>query len=63
MMSFEQIFATGPFAFDQIGHRVESKTVYAEVEPELEHLECGGLNFRVIVIEIGLMKEKPMPEI
>ena len=56
-----QVLAVGAIALEQVGHRVQPETVDAEVEPEPQHVEHRFLHGGVVVVEVGLMREEPVP--
>ena len=62
-MRFGQVFAVGPLALEQVGDRVQAQAVHAHVQPELEHLEDGLAHGGAVEVEVGLVVEKPVPEI
>ena len=47
----------------QVRHGVEPEAVHAEVEPEPEHLDQRVLDLGVLVVEVGLVREEPVPVI
>src|SRR4029077_2679150 len=61
MMRLNQVLATCSISLDEIRNRIQTKTVDAEVEPEIKRLECGRLHFRVVVVEIRLMIKEAVP--
>ncbi len=58
---FGQVLARGALALDEIGHGVDAKAVDAEIEPELHHLPDLFAHGGVVVVEIRLMAEEPVP--
>ena len=56
-----QVLAVGALLLEQVGDRVEPEAVDAEVEPEPQHLEHRVLHGRVLVVEVGLVAEEPVP--
>ncbi len=62
-VGFRQVFAVGAFALEEIRNGVETQSVHAHVQPELEHLQHGFLHRRALEIEVGLMMEKTVPVI
>ena len=56
-----QVLARRALALDEVGDRVHAKPVDAEIEPELHHLPDLFANRRVVVVEVGLMAEEPVP--
>src|SRR5690349_17819733 len=60
-MRFGKVLVNCPLALAQIGYRIETETIDADVKPEAHGPKHGFQDLRVIVIEIGLMREKTMP--
>ena len=56
-----KVLAVGALAFKQIGHRVQPKSVDAEIEPEPQHVDHRFLDGRIVVVEVGLVGEEPVP--
>ena len=56
-----QVLAVGALALEQVGHRVQPEAVDAEVEPEPQDVEHRLLHGRVVVVEVGLVREEPVP--
>ncbi len=60
-MRFRQVLAGGAFALDEVRHRIDAKSVDAEFQPELHHVPDFVSNGGIVVIEVWLMAEEPMP--
>ena len=58
---FRQVLARRALALDEVRDRVDAKPVDAEVQPELHHLPDFFANRRVVVVEVRLMAEEPVP--
>jgi hypothetical protein len=58
---FRQVLVIRAFAHAQIRHRVEPQRVDAEIEPELHDVDHGIDDGGVVVVEIGLVRKKPVP--
>ena len=56
-----QVLAVGALALEQVGHRVQPKPVDAEVQPEAHDVDHRLLHGRVVVVQIGLVGEEPVP--
>ena len=56
-----QVLAARPVALEQVGHGVAPEAVQPLVEPEAERVEHGPLDLGIVVVEIGLVAEEPMP--
>jgi len=56
-----QVLAVGAVLLDQVGDGVEPEPVDAEVHPEPDGVEDLLLDPRVLVVEVGLMGEEPVP--
>jgi hypothetical protein len=56
-----QVLAVGALALEQVRHRVQPEAVDAQIEPEPKHIEHRLLHCRVVVVEVGLMREEPVP--
>src|SRR5215472_14538404 len=61
VMRLGQILAVGVFAFVKVRNSVESKSIYAQGQPEIADLLHCLMHGRVIEIQIRLMRIKPMP--
>ena len=62
-MGLREILAARSFPFDKVWDGVQSQTVNSEIEPEIENFEGRRFDFRVVIVQIGLMRKEPMPEI
>ena len=60
-MRFGQIFAAGAFALVQVRNGVQTESVDAHIGPEIERAHDGSADERAIEVQIGLMREEPMP--
>ena len=56
-----QVLAGRALALDQIGHRVDPEPVDADVEPELHHLPDLFAHGRIVVVQVRLVAEEPVP--
>ena len=56
-----QVLAVRALALVQVRHRVQPEAVDAEVQPEPQHLQHRVLHQRVLVVEVGLVGEEPVP--
>ena len=56
-----QVRAVGALPLEQVGHRVQPEAVDAEVQPEPHHVEHRLLHGRVVVVEVRLVGEEPVP--
>ena len=56
-----QVRAVGALPLEQVGHRVQPEAVDAEVEPEPDDVEHRLLHGRVVVVEVRLVGEEPVP--
>ena len=57
----EEVLAVGPLALEQVRHGIQPEPIEAEVEPEAQHVEHRLLDLWVVVVEVGLVVEEPMP--
>ncbi len=62
-MRFRQVLAVGAFALVEIGNGVAAKAIQPEVEPEARDIEHLFVERVVVVVEIGLVIKKPVPEV
>ena len=60
---FRQIFAGGSIALAKVWNRVHAQRVDAHVEPEAHRLQHLFHHQRVVVVQVGLVREKAMPVI
>ena len=56
-----QVLVVRSLADAQVRNRVETQRVDSEIEPELHHVDHGVDDGRIVVIEVGLVREEPMP--
>ena len=56
-----EVLAVRPVALVEVRHGVEPEAVEAEVEPEAQHIEHLVLHRRVVVVQVGLVGEEPVP--
>ena len=52
---FGQVFAVGAFSFVEIGHRVSSKSINSQSQPEIYDSEDSPPDRRIIVIQVRLV--------
>src|ERR1700750_2284234 len=62
-MSFGQVLAVGAVALKKIGHGVEPEAVNTHFTPMIHYAENFFLYQRIVIIQIGLVREKTMPVI
>ena len=60
-MRLGQVLAVRPFPLEEIRHGIEPEAVEAEIEPEAQDVEHRLLDLRVVVVQVGLMREEPVP--
>ena len=58
---FGQVLVVRAFALAQVRHGVEPQRIDAEVEPELHHVDHRVDDRRVVVVQIGLVREEAVP--
>ncbi len=56
-----QVLVARALPHAQVGHRIETQRIDARLEPEGHDLDDGVHDLRVVVIEIGLVREEAMP--
>ncbi len=56
-----QVLAAGALALHEVRHGVETEAIHAHRQPEVHHLEHLGEHRRVVVVQIGLVMEEPVP--
>ena len=61
VVRLRQVFAVRALALDQVRHGIEPQAIDAHVEPELHDLEHRVHDRRVVVVQIGLVREEAMP--
>jgi hypothetical protein len=49
------------YAFVEVRHSVQAEAVETEVEPEAQHVEHVPLHFRVVVVQVRLVREETVP--
>src|SRR5262249_44173880 len=45
----------------QVGYGVQAEAIHTNIQPETHSSEDGLQDLRVVVIQVGLMREKTMP--
>ena len=60
-MRLGQVLVRGALAHTEVRHRVEPQGVDPEIEPEHHHVDDRGDDLRIVVIQIGLVREEPVP--
>ncbi len=60
-VGLRQAGAGGALALEEVRHGVQAEAVDAQVEPEPQNLKHGVLNGRVLVVQVGLVVEEPVP--
>ena len=60
-MRLGQVLVVGAFAHAQVRNRVEAHAVHAHVHPEAHDLDHRLDHFGIVVIQVGLMREEPVP--
>ena len=60
-MGLGQVLVAGALAHAQIGDRVEPQRVDAAIEPEPQHVDHRVDHRRIVVVEIGLVREEAVP--
>ena len=60
-VGFWQVLVDRALALDQVRDGVEPQGVDPHPEPELHHVDDGFEHRRVVEIEVGLMREEPVP--
>ena len=61
LVGLGQVLAVGAGPLEEVGHRVEPEPVEAHVEPEAHRLEHRLEDLGVVVVEVGLVREEPVP--
>ena len=56
-----QVLAVGALTLEQVRHGVQPEAVDAEVQPEPQDVDHRFLHGRVVVVQVGLVGEEPMP--
>ena len=62
-VGFGEVFTTGAFSLEKIGHGVKPHAVHSKVQPEVQRLDHLLQNLGVLVIEVGLVREETVPVI
>ena len=62
-MRLGEVVAARAIALDQVRHRVETKAVDAQIQPEVEHGQHFANHRRVVVVQVRLMVKEPVPVI
>ncbi len=60
-MRLRQVLAVGALTLEEVGHGVQTEAVDAEVQPEPQNVDHGFLHSGVVVVQVGLVREEPMP--
>src|SRR5438105_2284195 len=60
-MGLGQVLARRALTFDEVWDRVHPKPVDAELQPELHDVPHFFANGRIVVVEVWLMAEEPVP--
>ena len=60
-MGLREVLAVRPGPLEQVRHRVEAEPVEPDVEPELDHVHHRVADVGVVVVQVGLMVEEPVP--
>src|SRR6267143_7111291 len=60
-MCLWQILAAGVFSFVKVWDSVKTKSVYAQLQPEIADFLHGIMHCRIIKVQIRLMRIKAMP--
>src|SRR5439155_15868651 len=63
IVSLGKVLAICTLAFVKVGNRVQSQSIYAHSEPEIQDRQQSTLNFRIVKVEVRLMVIKAMPVI
>ena len=61
LVGLGQVLAVGAVPLEQVGDGVEAEPVEAQAQPEPHHVEHGLGHLGVVVVEVGLMVEEPVP--
>ena len=57
----EEVLAGRAVALDQVRHRIETKPVDTQIQPEVEHRQHLAHHRRIVVIQVRLMVKEPVP--
>ncbi len=63
LVGLGEVLAVGALAGEQVRHRVEPEPVDPEVQPEPQARDHLLLHARVVVVEVRLVGEEPVPEV
>jgi hypothetical protein len=61
LVRFRQVLVVRPFAYAQIGNRIEAHAVDAHVHPEAHDVDDRFDDARIVVIEVRLVREEAVP--
>ena len=61
LVGLGEVLAVGALALEQVGHRVQPEPVDAQVQPEPQDVDHRVLHVRVVVVQVGLVGEEPVP--
>ena len=60
-MGLRQVLAIGALLLVEVGHRIQPQPVHAQVEPEIHHFEHRLMHFRILIIQVRLVRKEPVP--
>ena len=60
-VGLRQVLTGRALTFDEVRHGVDAEPVHSEVEPELHHFPHFLTHYGVVVVQVGLMTEEPVP--
>src|SRR5688572_836096 len=60
-MCLREVLSVGALTFKEIGNRIEPETVNTHVAPVVDDPKYFFLNEWIIIIQVRLMMEKPVP--
>ncbi len=58
-----EVLAVGALPLEEVGHGVQAHSVHAQVHPEIDDLEHAPAHFRVVEVEIRLVRVEAVPEV
>ncbi len=61
LVGLGEVLAVRPLPFEEIGDGVEAEPVHPEVQPEADDPHHRFLDLVVVVVEVGLVGEEPVP--
>jgi hypothetical protein len=61
LVGLGEVLAVGAIALEQVRHGVEPEAVEAQPQPVPHHVEHGVGHLGVVVVEVGLVVEEPVP--